>query len=62
MVYRDDYFIRHSISVSAVIVRAWITHKYSGGDWSVKWEENLLHAVAKNYTLLQTIPPFERPF
>ncbi|PNJ07442.1 SEL1L3 isoform 1, partial [Pongo abelii] len=35
MVYRDDYFIRHSISVSAVIVRAWITHKYSGGDWSV---------------------------
>ncbi|XP_011749742.1 protein sel-1 homolog 3 isoform X1 [Macaca nemestrina] len=62
MVYRDDYFIRHSISVSAVIVRAWITHKYSGGDWNVKWEENLLHAVAKNYTLLQTIPPFERPF
>ncbi|XP_026311878.1 protein sel-1 homolog 3 [Piliocolobus tephrosceles] len=62
MVYRDDYFIRHSISVSAVIVRAWITHKYSGGDRNVKWEENLLHAVAKNYTLLQTIPPFERPF
>ncbi|XP_022361721.1 protein sel-1 homolog 3 [Enhydra lutris kenyoni] len=62
MVYRDDYFIRHSISVSAVILRAWITHKYSGGDLNVKWEENLLHAVAKNYTLLKTIPPFERPF
>ncbi|XP_032189914.1 protein sel-1 homolog 3 isoform X1 [Mustela erminea] len=62
MVYRDDYFIRHSISVSAVILRAWITHKYSGRDLNVKWEENLLHAVAKNYTLLKTVPPFERPF
>ncbi|XP_074205719.1 protein sel-1 homolog 3 [Camelus bactrianus] len=62
MVYRDDYFIRHSISVSAVILRAWITHKHSGGDLNVKWEENLLHAVAKNYTLLKTVPPFERPF
>ncbi|XP_007953473.1 protein sel-1 homolog 3 [Orycteropus afer afer] len=62
MVYRDDYFIRHSISVSAVILRAWITHKYSGGDLNVKWEENLLHAVAKNFTLLKAVPPFERPF
>ncbi|XP_006866364.1 PREDICTED: protein sel-1 homolog 3 [Chrysochloris asiatica] len=62
MVYRDDYFIRHSISVSAVILRAWITHKYGGGDLNVKWEENLLHVVAKNYTLLKTVPPFERPF
>ncbi|XP_006737256.2 protein sel-1 homolog 3 [Leptonychotes weddellii] len=62
MVYRDDYFIRHSIAVSAVILRAWITHKYSGGDLNVKWEENLLHAVAKNYTLLKAVPPFERPF
>ncbi|XP_070308172.1 protein sel-1 homolog 3 isoform X1 [Odocoileus virginianus] len=62
MVYRDDYFIRHSISVSVVILRAWITHQYSSGDLNVKWEENLLHAVAKNYTLLKTVPPFERPF
>ncbi|XP_059530057.1 protein sel-1 homolog 3 isoform X2 [Myotis daubentonii] len=62
MVYRDDYFIRHSISVSVVILRAWITHRYTGGDVNVKWDENLLHAVAKNYTLLKTVPPFERPF
>ncbi|XP_053433719.1 protein sel-1 homolog 3 isoform X1 [Nycticebus coucang] len=62
MVYRDDYFIRHSISVSAVILRAWITHKYSTGGSNVKWHEHLLHAVAKNYTLLNTVPPFERPF
>ncbi|ELW61418.1 Protein sel-1 like protein 3 [Tupaia chinensis] len=62
MVYRDDYFIRHSISVSAVVLRAWITHRYGSGDLNVKWEENLLHAVAKNYTLLKTVPPFERPF
>ncbi|XP_032962236.1 protein sel-1 homolog 3 isoform X2 [Rhinolophus ferrumequinum] len=63
MVYRDDYFIRHSISVSVVVLRAWITHKHSGGgDMNVKLEENLLHAVAKNYTLLKTVPPFERPF
>nr|XP_019599423.1 PREDICTED: protein sel-1 homolog 3 isoform X2 [Rhinolophus sinicus] len=63
MVYRDDYFIRHSISVSVVVLRAWITHKHSGGGaMNVKLEENLLHAVAKNYTLLKTVPPFERPF
>ncbi|XP_019497966.1 PREDICTED: protein sel-1 homolog 3 isoform X3 [Hipposideros armiger] len=62
MVYRDDYFIRHSISVSVVVLRAWITHKRSSGDMKVKWEENVLHAVAKNYTLLKSVPPFERPF
>lgn len=62
MVYRDDYFIRHPISVSTVILRAWITHRHSGGGLNVRGEENLLHAVAKNYTLLQTVPPFERPF
>uniref|UniRef100_A0A8C2UU04 SEL1L family member 3 n=2 Tax=Chinchilla lanigera TaxID=34839 RepID=A0A8C2UU04_CHILA len=62
MVYRDDYFIRHSISVSAVILRAWITHRYGGTDLNVKWEENLPHTVAKNYTLLKTVPPFQRPF
>ncbi|KAM5284803.1 protein sel-1 homolog 3 isoform 4-T4 [Hipposideros larvatus] len=62
MVYRDDYFIRHSISVSVVVLRAWITHKRSSGDVKVKWEENVLHAVAKNYTLLKSVPPFERPF
>ncbi|XP_004847247.1 protein sel-1 homolog 3 [Heterocephalus glaber] len=62
MVYRDDYFIRHSISVSAVVLRAWITHRYSGIDLNVKWEENWPHTVAKNYTLLKTVPPFERPF
>lgn len=62
MVYRDDYFIRHSISVSTVVLRAWISHRHSGGDVNVKWEENLLHAVAKNYTLLKTVAPFQRPF
>lgn len=62
MVYRDDYFIRHSISVSMVIVRGWITHQRSGIDVNAKWEGDLLLAVAKNYTLLKTVPPFERPF
>ncbi|XP_045140013.1 protein sel-1 homolog 3 [Echinops telfairi] len=62
MVYRDDIFIRHSISVSAVVLRAWITHGHGAGDLRVKWEENSLYAVAKNYTLLKTVPPFERPF
>ncbi|XP_036620786.1 protein sel-1 homolog 3 [Trichosurus vulpecula] len=61
MVYRDDYFIRHSIAVSAVILHAWITHKHSG-DLSARWEENFLHAITKNFTLLKSVPPFERPF
>ncbi|XP_038608163.1 protein sel-1 homolog 3 isoform X1 [Tachyglossus aculeatus] len=61
MVYRDDYFIRHSIAVSAVILHAWITHGHDG-NLNVKWEESFFHAVAKNYALLKTVPPFERPF
>ncbi|XP_067418659.1 protein sel-1 homolog 3 isoform X2 [Emydura macquarii macquarii] len=61
MVYRDDYFSRHSIIVHTVILYAWISHK-PAGSYDAKWDESYLQAVARNYTLLETVPPFERPY
>uniref|UniRef100_A0A8C8S7Y7 SEL1L family member 3 n=1 Tax=Pelusios castaneus TaxID=367368 RepID=A0A8C8S7Y7_9SAUR len=61
MVYRDDYFIRHSIIVHTVILYAWISHKLVGSH-DAKWNESYLQAVARNYTLLETVPPCERPY
>uniref|UniRef100_A0A674I5I4 SEL1L family member 3 n=1 Tax=Terrapene triunguis TaxID=2587831 RepID=A0A674I5I4_9SAUR len=61
MVYRDDYFIRRSIIVPTVILYAWINHK-PVGSYDAKRDESYLQAVAKNYTLLETVPPCERPY
>ncbi|XP_032662514.1 protein sel-1 homolog 3 [Chelonoidis abingdonii] len=61
MVYRDDYFIRHSIIVHTVILYAWINHK-PFGSYDAKQDESYLQAIAKNYTLLETVPPCERPY
>ncbi|XP_074847871.1 protein sel-1 homolog 3 [Carettochelys insculpta] len=61
MVYREDYFIRHSIIVHTVILYAWINHKPVGGS-DAKRNESYLQAVARNYTFLETVPPCERPY
>uniref|UniRef100_A0A8C4YK20 SEL1L family member 3 n=1 Tax=Gopherus evgoodei TaxID=1825980 RepID=A0A8C4YK20_9SAUR len=61
MVYRDDYFIRRSIIVHTVILYAWINHK-PVGSYDAKQDESYLQAIAKNYTLLETVPPCERPY
>nr|XP_006002722.1 PREDICTED: protein sel-1 homolog 3 isoform X2 [Latimeria chalumnae] len=59
--YREDYFIRHSIAVHSVILKAWIVHRDA-------WDKNLSHsgtylqAVAKTYALLEPVPVSERPF
>uniref|UniRef100_K7GEM7 SEL1L family member 3 n=1 Tax=Pelodiscus sinensis TaxID=13735 RepID=K7GEM7_PELSI len=61
MVYRDDYFIRHSIVVHTVILYAWISHKPVGG-YDTKRNESYQQAVARNYTVLETVPPSKRPY
>uniref|UniRef100_A0A8D0HBT8 SEL1L family member 3 n=1 Tax=Sphenodon punctatus TaxID=8508 RepID=A0A8D0HBT8_SPHPU len=61
MVYKDDYFLRHSIAVHTVILYAWITHE-PVGSYDADRNNNYLQAVARNYTLLETVPPFERPY
>lgn len=61
MVYRDDYIIRNSVIVHSVILYAWISHK-SVGSFGVEQKEDYQDAVAKNYTFLEAVPPFERPY
>ncbi|XP_068005428.1 protein sel-1 homolog 3 [Melanerpes formicivorus] len=61
MVYRDDYIIRNSIIVHSVILYAWISHK-SVGSFGVEQSEDYQDAVAKSYTFLEAVPPFERPY
>lgn len=61
MVFRDDYFIRHSFIVHTVILYAWISHKQAQFGHGPQ-KEGYLQAIAKDYTLLETVPPFERPY
>ncbi|XP_066488457.1 protein sel-1 homolog 3 [Tiliqua scincoides] len=61
MVFRDDYFIRHSLIVHTVILYAWISHKQGKFNYGPQ-KESYLQAIAKDYTLLETVPPFERPY
>ncbi|KAM4674057.1 protein sel-1 homolog 3 isoform 1-T1 [Amazona ochrocephala] len=61
MVYRDDYIIRNSIIVHSVILYAWISHK-SVTSYDTEQNEDYQDAIAKNYTFLEAVPPFERPF
>ncbi|KAF7248144.1 hypothetical protein EYD10_05861 [Varanus komodoensis] len=61
MVFRDDYIIRHSLIVHTVILHAWIIHKQTDIHHT-KQREAYLQAIAKDYALLETVPPFERPY
>lgn len=61
MVYRDDFIIRNSIMVHSVILYAWISHK-PVSSYDVEQNESYQEAVAKNYTFLEAVPPFERPY
>ncbi|XP_071599901.1 protein sel-1 homolog 3 [Heliangelus exortis] len=61
MVYRDDYIIRNSVIVHSVILYAWISHR-SVGSCDVEQNDDYQDAVAKNYTFLEAVPPFERPY
>ncbi|XP_041258696.1 protein sel-1 homolog 3 isoform X3 [Onychostruthus taczanowskii] len=61
MVYRDDYIMRNSIIVHSVILYAWISHR-SASNYGDEQNEDYQAAVAKNYTFLEAVPPFERPY
>ncbi|XP_072920980.1 protein sel-1 homolog 3-like isoform X3 [Hemitrygon akajei] len=61
MLYRPDYFIRQSIAVSSVLLRAWIVNNNLGahGNHKANFYEQ---ALARTYKLLKTFSPFERPY
>ncbi|XP_068799350.1 protein sel-1 homolog 3 isoform X1 [Struthio camelus] len=61
MVYRDDFIIRNSIIVHSVILYAWISHA-SVSSSDVKQNESYQQAVARNYTFLEAVSPFKRPY
>ncbi|KAH0616265.1 hypothetical protein JD844_027257 [Phrynosoma platyrhinos] len=61
MVFRDDFVIKHSLIVHTVILYAWLSHKQAR-IYHVKQGEGYLQAIARDYTLLETVPPFERPY
>ncbi|XP_069487950.1 protein sel-1 homolog 3 isoform X2 [Ambystoma mexicanum] len=60
MIYRDDYFISHSIIVHSVLLRAWIVHQQV--DLQPGKNNGSSSPTAKTFALLRTIPPFQRPF
>ncbi|XP_008117030.2 protein sel-1 homolog 3 isoform X1 [Anolis carolinensis] len=60
MVFRDDFVIKHSLIVHTVILYAWLSHKQARVPHA-KQEEGYLQAIARDYTLLDIVPPFERP-
>ncbi|XP_030055589.1 protein sel-1 homolog 3 [Microcaecilia unicolor] len=58
IVYREDYFIKHSIVVSYVTLRAWITDDSLASDQS---ESSYASAMAKTLHHIQPMPPYSRP-
>nr|XP_033804793.1 protein sel-1 homolog 3-like [Geotrypetes seraphini] len=58
IVFREDYFIKHSIIVSYVVLRAWIADDSSA---SVHSDSSYDLAVAKIFHHIQPLPPYSRP-
>ncbi|KAK1175350.1 hypothetical protein AOXY_G3046 [Acipenser oxyrinchus oxyrinchus] len=61
MVYREDFFIRHSIIVQSVMLRAWIVHSHNYSH-SNGYRDGYQQAVNKTYSILKSLPPYQRPF
>ncbi|KAM4807645.1 protein sel-1 homolog 3 [Rhinophrynus dorsalis] len=61
MIYRNDLFQKHYFEVYYTAVRAWIVHSETG-DLDAKHDDTILHAVANTFAVLDTIPPFQRPY
>ncbi|XP_063806930.1 protein sel-1 homolog 3-like [Pseudophryne corroboree] len=60
MVYREDFFLRHPIYVSNVLLRAWITdypHDFNKPD-----RNSYNKGVVKMYHLIPTPAPYKRPY
>uniref|UniRef100_A0A8C5SFF7 SEL1L family member 3 n=1 Tax=Laticauda laticaudata TaxID=8630 RepID=A0A8C5SFF7_LATLA len=61
MVFRDDYLIKRSLNVDYVILYAWITHKEAMVHHALR-AESYWHAVVRDYSFLDPVPPFKRPY
>ncbi|XP_066576090.1 protein sel-1 homolog 3 isoform X2 [Amia ocellicauda] len=58
--YREDFFIRHSIDIHGVMLRAWIVH-IQGYNESSGIAQSYHQAVAKAFQVLNAILPIQRP-
>ncbi|KAM8939526.1 protein sel-1 homolog 3 [Pelodytes ibericus] len=61
MVYRTDFFQKHSISVYFTVVRAWVVHT-DMINTNAKYNESILNAAADAFALLEPILPAHRPY
>uniref|UniRef100_A0A670ZAB8 SEL1L family member 3 n=1 Tax=Pseudonaja textilis TaxID=8673 RepID=A0A670ZAB8_PSETE len=61
MVFRDDYLIKRSLNVDYVILYVWITHKEAMVHHAPQ-AESYWHAIVRDYSFLDPVPPFERPY
>ncbi|XP_028658000.1 protein sel-1 homolog 3 [Erpetoichthys calabaricus] len=60
IIYRADFFNRHSIIAHNVMLRAWIVRKHTFNH-SSSYRAAYENAVARTYSILNTLPPFQRP-
>lgn len=56
MVYRGDFFVRRTLDVQDVMVRAWLDHLDSGNETGTYYG-----SLARTFKMIQTLPPSERP-
>ncbi|XP_072262465.1 protein sel-1 homolog 3 [Pyxicephalus adspersus] len=61
MVYRSDYIISHSIEVYYAALRAWVVHNDHIENHS-KHNETIFYAAAKDFKVMDTSPPHQRPY
>ncbi|KAM3831833.1 protein sel-1 homolog 3 isoform 2-T2 [Vipera latastei] len=61
MVFREDYLIKQSVNVHWVILYAWITPKEATVHPSPE-AGSYWRAIARAYSFLDPVPPFERPY
>ncbi|XP_075054492.1 protein sel-1 homolog 3-like [Mixophyes fleayi] len=60
MIYREDFFLRHPIYMTVVLLRAWISDYPI--DFNKPDRNSYSKAMAKISHLIQILPPYHRPY
>nr|XP_015200513.1 PREDICTED: protein sel-1 homolog 3 isoform X1 [Lepisosteus oculatus] len=61
MVYREDFFIKHTISIRSVVLRAWIVDSHHHNEHN-GYVDSFAQAKVNTFKVLKALPPFQRPF
>ncbi|KAM4697298.1 protein sel-1 homolog 3-like [Discoglossus pictus] len=60
MIYREDYFLKHSLYVNDVLLRGWISEYPI--DFNIPDKYTYGKGVAWTHHFIQTLPPYSRPY